>query len=386
MGDAKNEKIEGPIGWRNWRAANDGKDLNGGFEFTLYTDALVTEDAVIGPYRWIDTLAGSSHRATGHASPAIVLRADLHLSDAEYANLDIDWEKTDTKDYLAGDIGDELASLGALALRRRLRSGGITRRFEDDASPGEPLLHWHEQPRLVGPPPRHRSILEGITEGIQLTGLAPLLERYPRIRKNDARALARAARLYGHALWIADDDPAQAWLRLVSAVEVAADRAKVAKKMKPREKVAQADPDLMALIDKAPDELGDQLAEHIAPTMKATNKFLSFLKKQLPDPPVRRPEFGELDWTWDGLEPGLRTIYGHRSMELHAGIPFPGPLCTVPLADEKGVPTEKMHSFGVAGQGAVWKEEDLPMHLHTFAYIVGEALCKWWGSLQEEKA
>jgi hypothetical protein len=44
-----------------------------------------------------------------------------------------------------------------------------------------------------------------------------------------------------------------------------------------------------------------------------------------------------------------------------------------------------MHSFGVAGQGAVWREEDLPMHLHTFAYIVGEALCNWWASLQAEK-
>jgi hypothetical protein len=383
---AEKKKLDtsGPAGWRNWRAAKASKALNGGFEYTLYTDALVTEDALTVPYRWIDTLAGDSHRSTGYASPAIVLRADIHLSDAEFAKLDIDWEKTDTKDYLAGDIGDELASLGALALRRRLRSGGITRRFEPSKSLGEPMLGWHQQPRLVSPPPKRRSIVEGITEGVKLSDLVPLVERYPLLGKNDARALARAARLYGHALWIADDDPAQAWLRLVSAIEVAADQAKTAKGMNPRDRIAQADPELAALLEETPDELGDRLAEHLAPTIKATNKFLEFLNAQLPGPPPQRPDFGELDWTWEGLEPGLRTIYGHRSLELHAGIAFPGPLCTVPVIDERGVPTEKIHSFGVAGQGAVWKEEDLPMHLHTFAYIVGEALCKWWSSLKAQ--
>lgn len=381
MAKAKKVKLDGPTGWRNWRAAKDGKDLNGGFEYTLYTDALVVKDAVTGPYRWIDTLAGASRRSIGHASPSIVLRAHIHLSDDEFSNLDIDWDKTDTQDYLDGDIGDELANLAALALRRRLRSGGITRRFDADETLGEPMLGWHQQPRLAGPLPTHRSTLEGITEGVELADLTPLLERYPLLGKKDARALARAARLYGLGLWIADDDPAQAWLRLVSAVEVAADRAKAAKKLNSRERIAQADPALAALIEETSAELGDRLAAHVAPTIKATNKFLEFLKAWLPSPPNRRPEFGELDWTWKDLEPGLRKIYGHRSEELHAGIPFPGPLCTTPAVDEKGVPTEKIHSFGVSSGGTVWTEEDLPMHLHTFAYIVGEALCKWWRSL-----
>jgi hypothetical protein len=45
-----------------------------------------------------------------------------------------------------------------------------------------------------------------------------------------------------------------------------------------------------------------------------------------------------------------------------------------------------MHSLGVAGQGAVWTEDELPISLHTFAYVAGEALCAWWRAIGNDKA
>jgi hypothetical protein len=51
------------------------------------------------------------------------------------------------------------------------------------------------------------------------------------------------------------------------------------------------------------------------------------------------------------------------------------------MKDDQSVATEKIHSFGVAGQGAVWTEDDLPMHLHTFAYIAGGAIRRWWAEM-----
>ncbi len=117
----------------------------------------------------------------------------------------------------------------------------------------------------------------------------------------------------------------------------------------------------------------------MAQTAKATVKFLDFTLEHLPKPPIHRPEYGQVEW--DDMSKALRMIYTHRSLDLHAGIPFPGPLCAVPMPDDQGVATEKINSFGVAGQGAVWTEDDLPMHLHTFAYVAGGAIRRWWAKL-----
>ncbi len=366
---------EGPLAWRNWVAANSGAPRNGGFEYSIYTDADVEGGHLsTGPYDWLNTYAASARPVVGNATPAVTLCVAIHLTDNEF--LAVDFDKPGTKDYLGGDIGDEMASLASLALGRRMKSGGLTRRFEEGDDRGVPFAPWHYVPRLAAPRPGTRSILPRIEEKINLESAGPLLEIYPRLSLNNARSLARAARLYAQALWIADDDPPQAWLRLVSALEAAASRWKAPKD--PLERLKAADPELGGLVEQA-GEVAGSLAERLAPVTKATAKFLDFTLTHLPDPPDRRPHYGQVDW--DNMEEALRTIYGHRSLDLHEGTPFPGPLCEVPQLDEGGIETETVHSLGVAGQGGVWTEDDLPLHLHTFAYVAGGAIREWWRQL-----
>ena len=374
-----NVPVDGPVAWRNWLAALDGRPVAGTLEYAFYTDAGITDEITTGPYFWINTVAGAFTPIVGNAELAIVLRADIHLTDEEFAPLNIDWSKRNTKDYIAGDLDDELAHLGSLALGRRLRSGGLTRRFDVGDDRGTPFEGWHRRPRLSSPEPGHRSILPRVEASANLSHAVELLGIYPTIGLNDARALARASRLYSQALWVADDDPAQAWLRLVSALEAAADRWKAPEKLSLVERLQLADPDLADLVAQAPDHVAELLVAKLAPTVKSTAKFLEFTLAHLPPPPPERPAFGQIEW--DEMPAALRTIYEHRSLDLHAGTPFPGPLCAVPMLDDEGVATEKIHSFGVAGQGAVWTEADLPLHLHTFAYIAGAALRGWWAEL-----
>jgi hypothetical protein len=365
----------GPLAWRNWKAFDVGAPLNGAFEYELYTDAYVDGGLTTGPCQWIDTYASSHRPITGVAVPALTLRIAVHLTDAEFVAVDFD--KPNTKDYLAGDMGDEISSLASLALNRRIRSSGLTRRFERLDGPGIPYQPFHRVPRLGAPSPGRPSVLPGVSDRVDPGDAAGLLEKYPRTSINNARALARAARLFADALWIADDDPAQAWLRLVSAVESAAAQWK-SEGASPLDRLRKADPALAELVEQAGDAAGP-LAERLAVTAKATAKFVDFLAAHLPDLPSRRPAYGFVDW--DDLGPALLTVYDHRSRDLHAGTPFPGPLCEPPGTDSDGVPTERVHSLGVAGQGGVWSEGDLPLHLHTFAYIAGGALRNWWASI-----
>jgi hypothetical protein len=258
-----------------------------------------------------------------------------------------------------------MASLASLALARRLRSGGLSRRFEPGDERGVPFKPWQQVPRLGAPARGRNAILPSIQAEAKLDDARPLLASYPGLTLNNARALARAARLYAQALWIADDDPAQAWLRLVSAVEAAAAQWK-APKGSSLERLREGAPELAGLVEQA-GQVSDQIAEKLAPTVKATAKFLEFTMTYLPVPPAQRPEFGLVDW--DDMRAALTTIYDHRSRDLHAGTPFPGPLCEAPMPDSEGFPTEKVHSLGVAGQGGVWSEADLPLHPHTYAYV-----------------
>ena len=365
----------GPLAWRNWAAHSEGAPLGGAFEYELYTDARVDGDLVTGPCTWIDTYASSPAPEAGRAAPAVTLRIEIHLTDAEF--VEVDFDQPGTKDYLAGDMGDEMASLASLAFHSRVRSGGLKRRFESMDNPGVPFMPFHAVPRLGAPVSEARSMLPGITDAIVLGDAGELLDKYPNASLNNARALARAARLFAQALWVADDDPAQSWLRLVSAVESAAAQWK-SQGGSSLDRLQAADPDLATLVRQAGDVAGP-LADRLAPTVKATNKFLNFLVSHCPPAPATRPAYGQVNW--QDLEPTLLKIYDHRSRDLHAGTPFPGPLCGHPDKDANGVAAERIHSLGVAGQGGVWTEEDLPMHLHTFAYITGGALRNWWSSL-----
>lgn len=152
-------------------------------------------------------------RYSGPAHLGLVIRVYRQTSDP-YTYVD-DWEQMHPDVFHRGDAGQELASLVSLALSIRLRAGGIARAFDVDGDPrGYP--YSPEQPLAYLPPRRERAMLRDIVRvSVELDIAVPLLHHYPLLTGEQAVALVQAARSYQEALWIAETDPRQAWLRLV---------------------------------------------------------------------------------------------------------------------------------------------------------------------------
>ena len=111
-------------------------------------------------------------------------------------------------------------------------------------------------------------------------------------------------------------------------------------------------------------------------------RFLSFMENFLPGPPDERPKWDKVDWAC--MTDYLRMIYNYRSRALHAGTPFPEPMCEVPHVFDDGVPIERPIGHATGVPEASWLAEDTPMLLSTFEYIVRSALLRWWSELSPE--
>lgn len=206
------------------------------------------------------------------------------------------------------------------------------------------------------------------------------LELYPSLNADQAVTLVRAARGYQQALWIADDDPSLAWLYLVGAVESAASHWST-RQSEPVDILRLAHPRVAALIDGGGDEqLLTEVAGLLAPLSRATARFVDFLADFLPPPPSKRPpEYFQVDWSVVSMRRGFRKVYDWRSRALHAGIPFPDPMCWPPMSHgDPPVAAERPAVIAAGGGGGSWLGEDMPLELHVFAHIARAALSSWW--------
>lgn len=141
-GQGEPDVLRGPHGWLNWRAEREGRPVRSSpltathavlpswGEYALYSDSYIRGQLKLGPHEFVITLPVLDQRV-GNATMQVVLRWYDHLPDVDPR--DIDWETEDVSDYYGGDLGDEFAALLALALGRRLRSGGLIRRGYADA-------------------------------------------------------------------------------------------------------------------------------------------------------------------------------------------------------------------------------------------------------------
>ena len=376
--------IRGPHAWLNWRAQTDGRPrrtssrtstsavLPAWQEHPLYSDADIGGRLELGPYEFIITMP--QHRITvGHAAMQVVVRVDDHLPEPDYGDL---WDDGDDSLYHGGDLADELAALLSLSLGRRMRSGGVTRQAFSADSTGQPIEIMHNPPVLI--PPRHAPILPGITATAVLENARPYLETYPRLATDDAVALVRAASQYADALWIADADPRLAWLRLVGAIEAAANRWDTAKDETPVQQLKRHRRRVYNALKNCPEGVVEKVAHDLAKTFRPTKKFKDFVIAHDPGPPDVRPENARFQW--ENLDEALDILYRHRSRELHAGVAFPGPLCEPPPGHATP-PFEVFPALGASNRGGRWLAEGLPMYLHLFAHITGGALRRWWLSM-----
>jgi hypothetical protein len=335
MNRAEPSRIDpvGPLAHENWLRAKNGCLPNYAFECPLLSDAAIAGqiETGYGPYQFFNTVA-----PPGSLRPALVMRAEFHLE----WNSEIDWSKTSTERYHGGSLQDELAALLSLSLGVRLKAGGCTRRFLPGGDPrGRPDVGFvEENPVLLKRSTTKPSLPYADHACLNDDRLLPAL---PRLSRVAACALVRAARLYQDALWISDSEPQLSWIMLASAIEAAAECWQAA---------------------TASGRVG------------ATKKFVAFLVKFRPPPRSPRCDTrAQIDWEDNSL---FNKIYDLRSKALHRGTPFPLPMCGVGMHVGSGAYAERPVG-DLSAMGAVWREKDTPMLLHTFEYIVRGCLCNW---------
>lgn len=370
----------GPPSYENWKAASQDSSLLGGYEVPLFTDAHITGEILegFGPYQFLNPIAISS--ASGSITPGVILRVEKYLKISLPSTAEM--RRTNDTLYHGGSSHDEIAALASLILGVRFKSGGITRVFGLNEDPRGKPLHYQmdrnpillegEGKRII--PEAHRTIL--------LNDLNQLLT-YSTLTPEDAIILVRASRLYQDALWIAESEPALAWVMFVSAIETAANHWRK-KEYTPVEKLHASKPELEKILDEhGGQELVKIVAEYIVEYMGATKKFIDFVLAFLPSPPKNRPKFDRHPWSKTKIKKTLEKIYGYRSDALHGSRAFPAPMCMSPMISD-GYPIEVPTGFSTSTLGGVWVKEDSPLLLHTFEYIVRGALLKWWASLIPE--
>lgn len=328
----------------------------------------------LGPYSILNPVGGRNPLRTGARSPALVLRVDYRI-DVDSV-LDPNDPRTTVDSYHGGWVDDEMAALLSLSLGVRCRSGGLTRAWwGPKADPfGSPAEFHHRPPYL--PPPEHETdpVIPGLARRVALGPISDLLSSYPSVPAKDASALVRAARLYQSALWIADGDAHLAWLQLVSALEAVAVR-DTKDKRSHIDRIRAGWPELADALSGAPHETRVRVARLLAHQVKVTNRIVQFVRTYGPQAPARRPDWGRV--SWETIPELTERVYRWRSRALHEGVPMPAPMCAPPFI-HNDVPEEGAASSGYGSGGASWTQDDIPLLLHTFAYIVRGSIVNWW--------
>jgi hypothetical protein len=258
----------GPQGYENWRLASRGVPVQSGAEVPLYSDSHVAGEVLEGwgPYRVYNNIAAFGRGCL----PVLILRADWHLERVTPVGA----ERSDVSGFHGGSLSDEIASLVGLRLGVRLRASSATRVFYPDLPPsGQPRA---EDPTSVPTLPRTDGRRRTVVEMPHQVKLTPdTLAGYDRLRPSGAVALARAAMLFQNALWTCDSDPANAWLMLVSAAEVAA--------VEWRRGTADDDPEQLLR------ELKPKWVQRLEAAGDPALVRVKFVMGHLPGPPEKRP-------------------------------------------------------------------------------------------------
>jgi hypothetical protein len=368
---------EGAISCENWQAALAGSRAHDAWEYPLYTDAELVGEIVdgFGPYAVLNALTHTADPSV----PAAFLRLQYHLTIPLR-----EMNETYDRRYHGGYIQDELTALLALSLGIRLMAGPASRHIQANGDPlGRPWgIRFGGQANIRFVPGHYGTVLPRATGAHEMVLPEPV-RRYAELSQDASVAVVRAARLYQEAVWVAESNPAYAWLLLVSALESAAVYWRQQEDA-PIDRLRASKPELEQMLSAAGGpELAEQVAEMLAPSLGATKRFIDFTMGFLPDPPLSRPAAGQQHpWTRPALKKSLSLIYAHRSRALHSGIPFPAPMCLPPFSGGDAFGELPGAGGTAAGFGDnVWLARDTPMTFHLFEHIARGALLAWWESL-----
>ena len=252
----KDQSIEeGPFSQENWLAFLKGKPSTEAVEYQLFTDAHITGELLIGcdPYQLFNLVPLPLNN---NIKPSISLRINSHLENKPNIKFPT---KTNVDRYHAGYIHDEIAAILSLSMGIRLKSGGMTRRFDFEGDVRGRPVGYDSRP---DPEILIRSGLNPILPEAfgqhALVSSNPLLI-LPITPPETARVLVKSARLYQDSVWLVESQTSLAWLLLVSAVEtVASEWCK--KKVNAVDKLKLFKPDLFKILKN---QGGDELLKKL---------------------------------------------------------------------------------------------------------------------------
>lgn len=367
-----------PAAHFNWRLAHSGEELQSIYEYPLYTDARIIGHLANGcdPYQFLNAVAPPYMRRN---RPSVILRADSYIAHEHYKM----GEKTEAPSYHGGYLEDEIAALLSLSLGIRFKPGDANRFFDGaDDCRGRPISRGIRLDPVL-PQVLRAPLIPSATNKRNLAA-ARRICRLGVLTPQSASALIRAARLYQDAFWIVESEPHLSWLMFTSAIETAANQW-LDEKEDPVDQLEMWGPGtkLVHLLQPAGGEgLVGEVAKILAPLTGARQGFLTFLENYTPDPPENRPpEPFQIPWSKPTLRKIFSQIYDYRSDALHAGTPFPAPMCIPPLPMPGNAHPEKPTGMATGMMRSTWVSKDLPMHIHVFEYIVRNALLAWWDEL-----
>ena len=376
--------IVGTAAWKNWHAFEAGEPESENVTEEFHSDReLLGLRGNYGPYRLSPVLRASQSSQAKNVGPALLHDFGIHADLIPQIVVDGDLSPPNSKAYHGGTIGDEIAPLLSLSLGVRLRCAG-TSRLSLRHEPGEeqaPL--FREVSPLVRPGRPGFEFIPAALSRPAAAAEAIRLESYPSLPGDAQIELARAARSYAEALWWSNEDQNQAWLQLVTAVEIGANFRQSGISVAPTELVETLWPDLWKALDGTNAAVQAAVCEQVAPQMRATRKFIDFLVDLAPAPPEQRPQYGALDWA--KMKKHARIIYGHRSDALHGGKPFPRPMLESPRREDDGSYQEVPDGLNTGALDAIWDAKEYPMLLSTFEYIARGSLLNWWDEMSERR-
>lgn len=364
----------GTDAWKNWRAFAAGATERENFDDELHSDRFfIGGPANLDPYRLSTVI-----RDTGSVGCALLLEGGIYADLIPDVVIDGQLARADSAAYHGGTMSDEIGALISLALGVRIRRAG-TRRLSGlhrDEGPTPPI--YFDVPRLTPPGRPNREMLPRVMRRpADLSGLSQL-NFFPHIPEQAQVELVRAARAYSAALWWANEDPNNAWLQLVTSVEIAAKSRQVLT-AEPVALLEELWPDLWDAVLPADEAIRKRVAQLLAPQLKATRTFVDFIEECKPASPDPRPEYDQLDWS--RMRHHARVIYDHRSKALHSGKPFPLPMLEAPRVDDSGTVQERPWGLNAGGLGGVWDAAQTPMLLSTFEHVARGALLHRWDEL-----
>ncbi|MGC0902805.1 hypothetical protein WKH25_00340 [Pantoea agglomerans] len=365
------------LSYKNCKEFKSKNEWFGIFEFIIYSDSRFT-DEVKGDlvYSFLNMIPFD----TVGVKPTLTVRALSALNTAKMSFMD---EKANTDDFHGGWLSDEIAALVSLKLGVRAHAGSIVREYYNHTPDyGSPRAEQNPPPPLM---PKGNLVVPSAKKNIKISQLR-LINDIHKLSEKDFNALIKSARKFQDSLWICESSPNLAWLLMVSALEVAAGNWDTSKGDK-IEKFKASKPKLFQrLLEHKVDGLIEDIAKEFEGTFGATKKFCDFCVNFLPDAPLIRPKSGEIVWAEENLLKIFKSVYNSRSSALHAGKPFPQPMCSPPdshfgLAEQAVCPPNSKFTPLKASLGASWSHKEAPINLNTFFHMTHSILNKWWESL-----